>query len=395
MLERNAKAVYLDNAASTPLDPAVIAAMQDALASELVTANASSTTHAAGRRAGQAIEAARAEVAALVGAAARDVIFTSGATEADNLALFGTARYREQEGRHILSARTEHKAVTDTLAELARQGFDVEWLPVDRHGVVTPQAVAAALRDDTILVALMAVNNEIGTIQDVAAIAALCREHGASCHVDAAQAVGKIDVDVAAIGADTVAVSAHKMHGPKGIGALIVNAPYAPRLVPLLHGGGQERRLRPGTPATHQAVGFGAAAVAAMANAAADRAHVSVLSERLSNALTAVPDVTLNGAGAPRVPHIVSVSVGGVYGDALVYAMEPIAISTGAACSTASREPSAVLTAMGLDDARAEATLRFSLGRFSTDADVMAAAQQFERAVRHLRHVSEWPAGAA
>ncbi|MEM8982858.1 MAG: cysteine desulfurase family protein [Pseudomonadota bacterium] len=390
MFERVGHAAYLDYAASTPLDPVVIEAMQAALADPVVTANASSTTHAAGRSAAAAIEDARARVARLVDAAPREVIFTSGATEADNLALFGTARYRRSEGRHIIGTMTEHKAVTDSLKQLAAEGFDVEWLPVDQHGIVSPADVAAAFRDDTILVTLMAVNNELGVINDVASVAALCRERGVSCHVDAAQAPGKIPLSVATIPADTVALSAHKMYGPKGIGALICRAPLAPQIEPLLFGGGQERGLRPGTPATHQVIGFGAAASRCL-ELASTADPVDALNARLLSGLLDVPGVTLNAAAAERVPHIVSVSVHDVHGDALLLAMEPVAVSTGAACSTISREPSAVLRAIGLPPALAESTLRFSLGRFSTVADVDAAVAQFAAAVDYVRSIGAEP----
>ena len=388
MLIREPGSVYLDNAASTPLDPAVTAAMCEALGSAALTANASSATHAPGRQAAAALERARASVAALVGADAREVVFTSGATEADNLAVLGTAKYRERDGRHILSARTEHKAVTVPLEQLAALGFDVEWLEVDpASGSVAPDTVRAALRDDTVLVALMAVNNEIGAIQDVASIAALCREHGASCHVDAAQAPGKMPFDLREIPADTVALSAHKMYGPKGVGALVCRARFAPQITPLMFGGGQERGLRPGTPATHQAIGFGVAAERCLAEGPDEFGRIERLNARLTAGLTAVPGVTENGKGGPRVPHIVSVSVADVHGDSLTYAMEPVAVSTGSACTTLTREPSPVLRALGLADALAEATLRFSLGRFSTGADVDAAVRQFTAAVTHLRAV--------
>ncbi|MEL7535711.1 MAG: cysteine desulfurase family protein [Pseudomonadota bacterium] len=391
MLKRNEQSVYLDYAASTPLDPTVVAAMQAELESDALTANASSTTHAAGRRAGERVEQARADVAALVGAVPADIVFTSGATEADNLALFGTARYRRGDGRHILGARTEHKAITDSLKQLAVEGFDVEWLPVDAAGAVTLDAVESRLRDDTILVTVMAVNNELGTISDVGAIARLCRARGISCHVDAAQVPGKLGLDIAAVPADTIALSAHKMYGPKGIGALVCPAEFAPRLTPLLFGGGQERGLRPGTPATHQAVGFGQAAKRCIELATEDNAWAKRLSERLVQGLVGVPGVQHNAVSGPRVPHIVSVSVADVNGESLVYAMDPIAVSTGSACATARREPSAVLHAIGLDSALAESTLRFSLGRFTSEADVDAAIAQFSAAVGHLRAAGAEP----
>lgn len=390
MFERVSTAAYLDYAASTPLDPAVIDAMQAALGDPLLTANASSTTHPAGRRAAVAVESARASVAALVDAEPREVIFTSGATEADNLAIFGTARYRRGEGRHIISAMTEHKAVTDPLKQLARDGYDVEWLPVGRDGVIQPDQVAASLRDDTILVTLMAVNNELGVINDLAAIAALCRERDIRCHVDAAQAPGKIPLSVSAIPADSFALSAHKMYGPKGIGALVCRATFAPQIEPLFYGGGQERGLRPGTPATHQVIGFGVAADRCLELGVADES-LALLNEQLVAGLLAVPGVELNAAAAPRVPHIVSVNVADVHGDALLLAMEPIAVSTGAACSTVSREPSAVLRAIGLEPSRAESTLRFSVGRFSTPSDVAAAVAQFAAAVDYVRAIGSDP----
>ncbi len=391
MLVRSAQPLYFDYAASTPLDPAVAAAMREHLETPGLHANPSSTMHAAGRRAAAVVEKAREDVAAMIEASPSAVVFTSGATEANNLALFGTAQYRKADGRHILAARIEHKAVTAPLERLAADGFDVDWLPIEPDGRVAPASVAAALRPDTILVTLMAVNNETGVIQDVAAVAALCRAHGASFHIDAAQAPGKLPLSVAAIGADSYAFSAHKFYGPKGIGALVCPAEFAPRIEPQIVGGAHERGLRAGTPATHQVAGFGAAAVRCREQLNTDLAHVDTLSAQLSAGLTALPGVAVNAAGAPRVPHIVSVRIADIDADSLMYALDPVAVSAGSACDSMTAEPSAVLRAMGLSASEAERTLRFSLGRFSTAADVDACIAQVASALAHLRAAGAEP----
>lgn len=383
-LRRLSEPVYLDYAATTPADPDVIAAMNDHLGAAGVFGNAASG-HGYGRRAGRAVARARDEVAALLGAAPDNIVFTSGATEADNLAILGTARYRAGDGRHIVTSRTEHKAVVDAVRALERDGWEVTWLAPGPGGAVTPASVAAALRDDTVLVAVMYVNNELGTLQPVAEIGALLADHPATFVVDAAQAVGRIPVDVVAIGADLVTLSAHKFYGPKGVGALWFAGDYGPRLTPLVFGGGHERGLRSGTPPTHQIVALGCAARLALTRLAADRAHIEALSVRLSSGLADVDGVHINGAEAPRVPHIVNVRVAGVDGESLRFAMEPVAVSSGSACSSALAEPSYVLRALGLSDTQAEASLRFSPGRLTSVAEIDAALAQFRAAVAHLR----------
>ncbi|MEO0997000.1 MAG: aminotransferase class V-fold PLP-dependent enzyme [Pseudomonadota bacterium] len=383
-LSRLPEPVYLDFAATTPADPAVIAAMGEHLGAAGVFGNAAST-HGYGRRAGRAVDAARRDVAALLGAEPANIVFTAGATEADNLAVLGTARYRAGDGRHIVTSRTEHKAIVDSVRALERDGWEVTWLATGPGGAVTPASVAAALRDDTVLVAVMYVNNELGTLQPVAEIGALLADHPATFVVDAAQAAGRVPVDVNALGADLLTLSAHKFYGPKGVGALWFAGDYAPRLEPLVFGGGHERGLRSGTPPTHQIVGLGCAARLAKSRLAADYAHIEVLSARLRSGLVDVSGVHVNGAEAPRVPHIVNVRVADVDGESLRFALEPVAVSSGSACSSAVPEPSYVLRALGLSDAQAEASLRFSLGRSTSAAEIDAALRQFRAAVTHLR----------
>jgi cysteine desulfurase len=384
---------YLDNAATTPVDPAVIAQMCACLGADGCFANPSSSAHAAGRAAAQRVELARAQVGRLIGASPAQIVFTSGATEADNLAVLGTARALAPQCRHVISARTEHKAVLDAVRQLAREGFSITWLPPDADGRVTAQAVAAALRPDTALVSLMHVNNETGVIQDIRAIGAVCQERSVVFHVDAAQSVGREPLDVSRLPVDLLSVSAHKIYGPKGIGALFVRAGRKAPLMPLMFGGGQELGLRPGTLPTHQIAGFGLACELAGAARQADCARIAQWRDRLWSRLESLGGVTINGERAPRVPHILSVSFDGLDGESLVSALPDLAVSTGAACNSALGEPSSVLRALGRTVRQAESALRFSFGRFNTDADIEAAAGQVRAAVERLRAVS--PAAAA
>lgn len=379
---------YLDNAATTPVDPRVSAHMRACLGEDGWFANPSSTAHEAGRAAAQRVELARAQVGQLIGARAEQIVFTSGATEADNLAVLGTARALAAQRRHLISARTEHKAVLDAVRQLTREGFSVTWLPPDAHGRVTAQAVAAALRPDTALVSLMHVNNETGVIQDIEAIGAVCRERAVVFHVDAAQSLGREPLDVSRLPVDLLSVSAHKIYGPKGIGALFVRAGSKAPLTPLMFGGGQQSGLRPGTLPTHQIAGFGLACELAGAARAADRARIAQWRDRLWSRLETLGGVTINGEGAERVPHILNVSFDGVDGESLVSALPGLAVSTGAACNSASAEPSYVLRALGRTVRQAESALRFSFGRFNTAQDIEAAAELVRAAVRGLRAVS-------
>jgi cysteine desulfurase len=379
--------IYLDYAATTPLDPAVIAAMTECLATDGGRGNPASL-HGWGRRASARIETARAEVAALIGAAAEDIVFTSGATESDNLAVLGAARAAAERGRHLVSTRIEHKAALDPCRRLQKEGFAVTLLAPDRTGRIDPQALAAALRPETVLVSVMWVNNETGVIQDVEAIGALCRERGILFHTDAAQAVGKVPMAMRELPIDLMSFTAHKFYGPKGIGALYVRAGVRARLQPLLYGGGQERGLRPGTLATHQIIGFGAACTLARAALAHEPQRVAALRDRLWAQLVPLGGVHLNGAGAPRVAGLLNVSIEGVEGESLVTGLPELAVSTGSACNSASAEPSYVLRALGRDTELAQSSLRFSLGRFSQRADIEAAAAAVRREVTRLRALS-------
>jgi cysteine desulfurase len=386
----SAGAVYLDYAATTPVAPEVAARMAECLTLEGTFGNPGSASHAYGEQASARVEAARAQVAAAVGAQAADVVFTSGATEANNLAILGTAQYYKDAGRHIVTARTEHKSVLDPCKELERRGWSVTYLVPEADGALDPARVAAAVRSDTVLVSIMHVNNETGVIADVGAIAALCARAGsARIHVDAAQSVGKCAVDFAGLGVDLLSVSAHKAYGPKGAGALLVSRQRGAHLMPILHGGGQEGGLRSGTVATHQAVGMGAAFELASAARASEYGRITALGERLWTALRALGGVVRNGAAAARVPHVLNLSFEGVEGESLLAAVGPrLAVSTGSACTSATQEPSYVLRALGRDDRLAESSLRFSLGRFTTEADIDTAAAVVTGAVERLRRIA-------
>jgi cysteine desulfurase len=379
--------VYLDNAATTPVDPRVIEVMSTCLGVDGDFANPSATGHAPGRRARARVEQARQEVANLVGARPAQVIWTSGATEADNLALLGAARFYRSRGQHVVTARTEHPAVLDAYRQLEREGFIVTYLVPGRDGIVEPAQIESALRPETILVSLMHVNNEIGVVQDVGAVGRLCRSRGVLFHVDAAQSAGKLPVDVERDCIDLLALTAHKVHGPKGVGALCVRLEPRVGLVPLLYGGGQERGLRSGTLPTHQIVGMGVAYRIAALEMAADSARISRLRERLWQGLVALPGVDLNGHAARRVPGILSVTIDGVEGESLLFELPGLAVASGSACATASAEPSYVLRALGRSDRLAQSSLRLSLGRFTTAAEIEFAIEAIQRAIRRLRAV--------
>jgi cysteine desulfurase len=381
---------YFDYAATTPVDPRVAVRMAECLTLDGAFGNPGSSSHDYGAAASAAVEAARAEVAAAVGAAPAEVVFTSGATEADNLAVFGIAHYHAAQGRHIVTVRTEHKAVLDPCRELERRGWRVTYLKPGRSGIVDSSQVAAALQSDTVLVSVMHVNNEIGVIQDIASIAGVCAAHGtARLHVDAAQSVGKCAVDFEGWGVDLLSLSAHKAYGPKGVGALVVSRRRGVQLQPLQYGGGQERNLRSGTVATHQVVGMGTAFALAAATWRDEVPRVAALRERLWLGLAALGGVLRNGDAAQSVAHLLNVSFEDVEGESLLAAVRPrIAVSTGSACTSAAQEPSYVLRALGRDERLAESSLRFSLGRFSTDADVDAALAVLERAVPRLRRIA-------
>lgn len=381
---------YLDYAASTPLDPRVALRMAQILESPDTFGNPGSTSHDYGERAAGLVEAARVQVAAAVGALPGEVVWTSGATEADNLAIFGVANYYLDQGRHVVTARTEHKAVLDPCRELERHGWRVTYLTPGPGGAVSPAQVAGALQSDTVLVSLMHVNNETGVIQDVAGIAAACARHGgARLHVDAAQSVGKLAVDFAASGADLMSLSAHKAYGPKGAGALLVSQRRGVRLEARQFGGGQERGLRSGTVATHQVAGMGAAFALAAAEWESESRRVASLRERLWRGIASAGGVLRNGAAEGSVPQLLNASFEGVEGESLLAAVRPyIAVSTGSACASASSEPSYVLRALGRDERLAESSLRFGLGRFTSEADVERAVGAVTRALTHLRRIA-------
>ena len=362
--------------------------MNDCLLEQGVFANPSLLSHRPGRAAEQRVQAARAEVAALVGARAEDVVFTSGATESNNLAILGAARGRRHRGAHVVTVRTEHRAVLDPCRQLEREGFRVSYLLPGRDGVLAPEALAAALRPGTVLVSVMHANNEVGVIQDLAAIGALCQARGVLLHSDAAQSAGKIALEPSAWGIDLLSFTAHKLYGPKGIGALIVAPQARAQLQPLMFGGGQERGLRSGTLATHQIAGFGAACAIAAAERVSLGARLVMLRERLWRELAVLPEIERNGDPAHCLPGLLNVSFAGVEGESLVTALGDLAVSTGAACSSASSEPSYVLRALGRSATLAESSLRFSLGRETTEEQVVRAARSVRTAVEWLRAVA-------
>jgi cysteine desulfurase len=382
------EAVYLDYAATTPVDPAVAEVMGRSLAEPDGVGNASSVTHVFGRRAAERIERSRAAIAALIGAAPEEIVFTSGATESNNMAVLGAARANAYRGRHIVSSRIEHKAVLDPLQRLQKEGFAVALLSPDRRGRIDPAAVAAALRPDTVLVSIMLVNNEIGVIQDVATIGALCRARGVLFHSDAAQAAGKIPLDVHAAPLDFASITAHKLYGPKGIGALYVRGEARAHLQPIVFGGGQEGGLRPGTLPTHQIVGFAVACDLAHHSLAAEDARLAGLRERLWRGLATLDGVHANGEGAACVPGILNVSFEGVEGESLVTGLRELAVSTGSACNSASAEPSYVLRALGRDTQLAQSSLRLSFGRFTLPQHIDLAVDAIRREVTRLRALS-------
>jgi len=380
--------VYLDYAATTPVDPAVAEVMARCLAGPEGLGNASSATHLFGRRVAEQIERARAQVAALIGAAPAEIVFTSGATESNNLAVLGAARANAHRGRHIVSSRIEHKAVLDPVKRLEKEGFTVTLVAPDRSGRIDPGAVAAALRPDTVLASIMLVNNEIGVIQDIPAIGALCHARGVLFHSDAAQAVGKIPLDVHALPLDFMSLTAHKLYGPKGVGALYVRSEARPHLQPIVFGGGQGRGLRPGTLPTHQIVGLGTACDLARRGLTVEHARLSGLRQRLWEGLRTLGGVHANGEDVPCVPGILSVSFEGVEGESLITGVHELAASTGSACNSASAEPSYVLRALGRDTQLAQSSLRLSFGRFSQAEHIDIAINAIRREVARLRTLS-------
>ncbi len=385
--------IYLDYAATTPLDARVFEAMLPYLKPDGLHANPAST-HGLGYKARAAVERARAEVAALIGADANEIVWTSGATESNNLAIKGALEFRGQPARaaHIVTARTEHKCVLDTCRHLETKGVRVSYLKPDSVGRISPEQVLAAITPDTLLVSLMWVNNEIGAVQDVETLAPLLRERGILFHVDAAQAAGKLKIDLQSTPVDLLSLSAHKLYGPKGIGALFVRRRPRARLAPQMHGGGHEQGMRSGTLATHQIVGMGAAFAVAANDLDADIAQLTALRDALWAKLRRLPGVHRNGpdgsAAQPAAPHLLNLSFEGVEGEALRASIPEIAVSSGSACSSATQEPSYVLRALGRDDELANASLRFSFGRRTTMADVESVAERVRKQVEWLRELS-------
>lgn len=395
MSETAPRSIYLDYAATTPVDPGVVTAMTGCLGPDGCFANPASD-HPPGRAARERVERAREQVASLIGAEAREIIFTSGATESNNLAITGAARFHQPQRRHLITSRTEHKAVVDVCRMLERDGFEVTWLQPDEHGLVSPEQVRAAIREDTLMVSLMHVNNEIGVVQDIAAVAAITRERGVLLHVDAAQSAGKLPIRLDEWPVDMLSLSAHKFYGPKGIGALYLRRRPRARVEALIHGGGHERGLRSGTLATHQIVGLGEAAAMAAVSMDAEHGRLWALRERLLAPLLALPGVSLNGHAARCVPGIANLCFDGVHGESLKAWIEPhLAVSGGSACTSAHVEPSYVLRALGRSDSQAESSLRISLGRFTREAEVDIAVERLTAAVDRLRALSPRGVGSA
>jgi len=382
----NGAPVYLDYAATTPVDARVVAVMTACLGIDGVFGNPASA-HSFGRAAREAVEQAREQVARLIGASARQLVFTSGATESNNLAILGTARAAPGRSGHLLTARTEHKAVLDPCRRLEQEGFRVSYLTPDRQGRIDPLQVRAALRSDTLLVSIMHANNEIGVVQPIEQIAEVCHERGVPLHVDAAQSAGKLEINLARSAVDLLSLTAHKLYGPKGVGALYVAPERRAALQPLLYGGGQERGLRSGTLAVHQIAGFGAACELSAAERIAEVARIEALRERLWQGLAALEGVLFNGHASERIAHILNVSFEGIEGESLLLGLTELALATGSACNSDSDEPSYVLIALGRSPELAQSALRLSLGRFSTERDVDVAVNAITREVRRLRRV--------
>jgi cysteine desulfurase len=385
-----ASPIYLDYAATTPVDPRVVKLMRDCLASESAFGNPSSMGHVFGRRARELVEMAREQVANVISARPEAIVWTSGATESNNLALLGVAHFEltgsdAGKRKHIVTSRTEHKAVLDPLKRLEREGFDVTYLKPDVCGIVHPEQVADALRSDTLLVSLMHVNNEIGVTQDIGAVGHLCRSRNVLLHVDAAQSFGKLPINVEAMSIDLLSMTAHKIYGPKGIGALYLRHRPPIGIDPLVLGGGQERGLRSGTLPTHQIAAMGLAAELAGAERDVDGQHVAEMRQRLWDGLTRVGGVELNGHPTECMPHILNVAFHDVEGESLQLALRDLAASSGSACASASDEPSYVLRALGRSDQLAQSSLRFSIGRFTTAADIDFAVEAVARELPRLR----------
>ncbi len=380
--------IYLDYSATTPVDPRVAKAMMECLTPEGNFGNPASRSHAFGWKAEEAVDEARKNVAALVNADPKEIVWTSGATESNNLAIKGAAHFYSKNGKHIITLKTEHKAVLDACRQLEREGFEVTYLEPETDGLVDIDKLKAAIRDDTVLISIMHVNNEIGVVQDIKTIGALAREKKIIFHVDAAQSPGKVEIDVKDMNVDLMSFSAHKTYGPKGIGALYVCRKPRVRIEAQMHGGGHERGMRSGTLPTHQIVGMGEAFRIAKEEMASENERIRALRDRLLNGLNDMEEVYINGDLDHRVPHNLNMSFNFVEGESLIMALKDIAISSGSACTSASLEPSYVLRALGRDDELAHSSLRFSIGRFTTEEDVDHAIKVIRQAVSKLRDLS-------
>jgi cysteine desulfurase len=378
--------VYLDYSATTPVDPRVAQKMIPFLTEHF--GNPASRSHAFGWKAEEAVEEARAHVAALLNADPKEIVWTSGATEGNNLAIKGAANFYKTKGKHLITQKTEHKAVLDTFRELERQGFEATYLDVDENGILAVEKFKAAIRPDTILASVMMVNNEIGVIHPVWEIAEICKQKGIIFHCDAVQGGGRVEIDMGKLKADLLTITAHKMYGPKGIGALYVRRKPRVRIEAQIHGGGHERGFRSGTLATHQIVGFGEAARLAKAEMAADNQRIGALRDRLLRAVEDIEEVYVNGDLEQRIPHNLNVSFNYVEGESLIMAVKDIAVSSGSACTSASLEPSYVLRALGRSDELAHSSVRLTLGRFTTEEEVDFAAELLRRKVAKLRELS-------
>jgi len=378
--------IYMDYGATTPVDPRVVDAMIPWLREHF--GNPASRSHAWGWEAEEAVEKARGEVAKLINADPREIVWTSGATESNNLAIKGAANFYQSRGKHLITVKTEHKAVLDTTRELERQGFEVTYLDVKEDGLIDLDVLKAAIRPDTILISVMFVNNEIGVIQDIPAIGALCREKGIIFHVDAAQATGKVEIDLATLPVDLMSLASHKSYGPKGIGALYVRRKPRVRLEAQMHGGGHERGLRSGTLPTHQIVGMGEAFRIAREEMATELPRIKALQQRLLDGLKGIEQVFINGDLERRVPHNVNASFNYVEGESLIMGIKGIAVSSGSACTSASLEPSYVLRALGRSDELAHSSLRMTIGRFTTEEEIDYAVSLLKDRVAKLRELS-------
>jgi cysteine desulfurase len=380
--------IYLDYAATTPVDPRVAQKMSECLMAEGNFGNPASRSHKFGWEAEEAVEIARRNVADLLNADPREIVWTSGATESDNLAIKGVAQFYQSKGKHIVTSKIEHKAVLDTCRHLERDGFEVTYLEPGEDGFISPEQLAEAIREDTTIVSLMHVNNEIGVVNDIAALGEICRERKVFFHVDAAQSAGKIDIDLSEMKVDLMSLSAHKMYGPKGIGVLYVRRKPRVRLEAQMHGGGHERGMRSGTLATHQIVGMGEACRIAKEEMATEAARIETLRKRLWDGVSDMEEVYINGSVDQRIPGIFNVSFNFVEGESLIMSLSDLAVSSGSACTSASLEPSYVLRALGRNDELAHSSLRFSIGRFTTEEDVDLAIEKVRAAVEKLRELS-------